>query len=317
MRHYPNRKILSLILCAILAAAAAAAHAAVPMSDPLHVWIAGGDDPAKLEQWVDERLAAEQASVNKLLAVKGPRTVANTLQAFDEAQNQLDLAGNEAYLMFALGNTAQLRDKAQALNQKVAGARTALSLNRKVYDALAAVPLPANDPATRQYLQRALLKYRLAGVNHDEATRATIRALQDKIAALSLTFSRNVQDSTLTYTATREELDGLPDDFIARHKPGADGLYTLNTDAPDVGPIGTFAKSADLRRRMYIAYGTRAYPANKQVLLDLLATRQQLAGLLGFSSYADLSTADLMTGSAAAVHKLLDEVDAASRDVAK
>jgi len=313
MHNYLNRRTSIFLLCAILSVAA---QAALPKADPLHAWIASGDDPARLEQWVDERLAAEMASVRKLLAVKGPHTVDNTLQPFDEAQNQLDLAANEAYLMFAVGKTAQLRDKAQALNQKVARARTDLNLNRKVSDALAAVPLPAKDPASRQYLERALLKYRLAGVNRDDATRAAIRALQDKITALSLTFSRNVQDGTQTYTATREELDGLPDDFIALHKPGADGRYIFNTDPPDVRTIGTFARSADLRRRMYVADTTRAYPANKQVLLDLLATRQQLAGLLGFANYADLSTADLMTGKAAAVHKVLDEVDLASRDAA-
>ena len=107
----PTRKLLPLLL---LWAIAATAHAA-PKADPLHAWV-GGDDPAQLELWVNQRLAAEQASLAKLLAVTGPRTLANTLQPFDEAQNQLALAGNQAYLLFALGKTAPLRDKAQALN---------------------------------------------------------------------------------------------------------------------------------------------------------------------------------------------------------
>ncbi len=313
MHRRALRGLVPLLLCWILAATAQAVPPN-PNPDPLHAWVAGGDDPVRLEQWVDDRLAAGRASVDRLQAVKGPRTVANTLQPFDEAQNQLALAGNQAYMMFALGRTASLRDKAQALTQKVLDATTQLSLNRDVYDALTAVPLPANDPATRYYLEHTLLEYRLAGVSQDDATRSAIRALQDKIAALTLTFNRNVQDGTQTITATRDELDGLPDDFVARHKPGADGRYTFTTDEPDRGPINSFASNAGLRHRMYIAYSTRAYPANKQVLVDLLAARQQLAGLLGFSNYADLGTADLMTGSAAAVHKLLDEIDLASRE---
>ncbi|MTW12583.1 peptidase M3 [Pseudoduganella eburnea] len=308
-RHF-NRKLLPLLLCTMLASTA---QAAARKNDPLHAW-AGGDDPARLEQWVNERLAAEQASIGKLLAVKGKRSVANTLAAYDEAQNQLALAGNGANLLFTVGRTAEVRNKAQALTEKISSAATDLALNRKVYDALAAVPLPSNDPASRRYLEYTLLEYRLAGVNQDEAKRAEIHALQDKITSLSLAFARSVQDGTQTITATREELDGLPDDFIARHKPGADGKYAFNTDEPDRGPINSFAKSADLRHRMYIAYNTRAYPANKQVLLDLLSTRQKLAGILGFSNFAELATADQMTGSAAAVHKLLDDIDAASRE---
>ncbi|WP_296001307.1 hypothetical protein [Rugamonas sp.] len=266
-RHRPLLPVLLLPLSIW----AATAHAAAPaQADPLHAWM-GGDDPAQLEQWVGQRLAAEQASLAKLLAVKGPRTVANTLQPFDEAQNQLALAGNEAYLLFAVGKTAPLRDKAQELNQKIASVATDLSLNRAVYDAIAAVPLPAGDAASRQYLQRTLLEYRLAGVNQDQAKRAAIHALQDKITELSLAFNHNVQNGKQTVTATREELDGLPDDYIARHQPGADGRYTLSTDEPDYQPVSTFARNAGLRHRIYLAYNTRAYPANKQVLLDILA----------------------------------------------
>ena len=303
---------MSRFVCLLLAALSmSAVHA-----DPLHAWV-DGDDPAKLEQWVAERLGAEQASLSKLLAVKGKRTVANTLEPYDEAQNQLALAGNQAYLAFAVGKTAELRSKGQMLNEKVASAVTDLNLNQKVYEALAAVPLPDRDPATRQYLKHTLLEYKLAGVSKDEATRNQIHALQDKITSLSLTFNRNVQDGMLSITATKAELDGLPADLVARLKANADGTFTLTTDEPDRAPVMTFASDAGLRRRMYLAYNTRAYPANKQVLLDLLAARQQLAAILGFPTYADLATADQMTGNAANVRKLLDEIDAASRDITK
>ena len=305
-----TRKLLPLLLCTTLASAA---QAAASKNDPLHAWV-GGDDPARLEQWVNARLAAEQASINKLLAVKGDRTVANTLAAYDEALNQLALAGNGANLLFTVGRTAEVRNKAQALTEKISSIGTDLNLNRKVYDALAAVPMPDNDPASRRYLEYTLLEYRLAGVNQDETKRAEIHALQDKITSLSLAFARSVQDGTQTITATREELDGLPEDFVARHKPDADGKFTFNTDEPDRGPINSFAKNAALRHRMYIAYNTRAYPANKQVLLDMLATRQQLAGILGYPNFAELATADQMTGNATAVRKLLGDIDLASRE---
>jgi hypothetical protein len=56
-----------------------------------------------------------------------------------------------------------------------------------------------------------------------------------------------------------------------------------------------------LRKKMFLAYNTRAYPANRQLLLDLLATRQEIASVLGFRSWADLATADQMMESAANV----------------
>ena len=68
---------------------------------------------------------------------------------------------------------------------------------------------------------------------------------------------------------------------------------------------------------MFLAYNTRAYPANKQILLDLLATRQEIASVLGFRSWADLATADQMMGSAANVRTFLAKLDEASREGAR
>ena len=282
-----------------------------PASDPLHAWVVA-KDPAALEAWVNQRLAAEKVAIDKLLAVKGPRTVANTLRPFDDAQNQLAIAGNNAYLVYSLADAAPMRDMGQKMTAAVSTANTDLNLNQAVYKALAAVPLPANDPATKRYLEHTLLEYRLSGVDKDEATRNKVHALQDKITDLSLQFGRNVADGTLKITATRDELAGLPDDYIARHKPNADGTYTLTTDAPDQGPVMSFASSAALRLRMFEAYHGRAYPKNEQVLRDLLAARQELAHTLGYPRFADLATADQMIGSAANVQKLIDDVNSAA-----
>jgi len=312
--HRLSAAVVAFVLLA-LTAAVAPLPAQQPTADPLHAWVQG-NDPAALEVWIYQRLADAQADVDKLLAVSGPRTVGNTLRLYDDAQNQLSIAGNNAALLYSLADAAALRDKGQAMTAKVSSAATDLSLNQKVYSALSAIPLPANDPPARHYLERQLLEYRLSGVDKDDATRAKIRALQDKITNLSLTFGRNVADGTIKIAATKDELDGLPADYIALHKPATDGTYTLTTEQPDVQPVLSFAKSADLRRRMFLAYNQRAYPKNVQVLRDLLTTRQELATTLGYAHYADLATADQMIGSAAGIEHLIKEVDDASRAAA-
>ncbi len=284
--------------------------------DPLHAWNAGSD-PASLDAWVHQRLAAAQADIDKVTSVAGAHTVENTLLPFDDAQNELAIAGNESYLMFAVGDGADLRNKGQAMVAMVSTAGTDLSLNQKVYKALAAVPLPDNDPATKHYLERTLLEYRLSGVDKDDATRAKIRQLQDRITQTSLVFGRNIADDVRKVTATKAQLDGLPADYIARHKPAADGTYTLTTDSPDSTPVMSFAKDADLRKRMFLAYTDRAYPKNVAVLKDILTARQELATTLGYATYADLATADQMIGSASNLKAFLNQVDDASRDIGK
>ena len=281
----------------------------------LHAWEAGGAASAEaLSTWTSARLAAHEAALAALLAVKGSRTLENTLRLYDVALEQLNLAGAQAGVLNSVAADKAVRDQAQQEAQRIAMAGSALSLNRAVYDALSAISLQGASPATRHYVERTLLGYRLAGVDKDEATRAQLQALHEKSTMLSLEFSRNIQEGMKTIEATADELAGLPEDYIARHQPGENGKIQLTTDQPDMQPVMTFAQSAALRERMFLAYNTRAYPANSKILLELLQTRQEIATTLGFRSWADLATADQMMGSAANVRTFLDKLFAASAE---
>jgi thimet oligopeptidase len=292
-----------------------ATQVAAQVSGDIHVWEAGGArSPEALNAWVSARLAAHEAALAALLAVEGARTIENTLRLYDAAIEHLSLAGAQAGVLNSVAAGKAVRDQAQMEAQRIAMAGSALSLNRGVYDALVAMSLEGASAATRHYVERTLLGYRLAGVDKDQATRERLQALHEKATKHSLDFSRNIQEGGKTIVATQSELDGLPSDYLGRHQPDARGQITLTTDQPDMQPVMTFASNAGLRERMFIAYNTRAYPENRQILLDLLSTRQEIASVLGFRSWADLATADQMMGSAANVRKFLARLEEASRE---
>ena len=288
---------------------------AAQVTNEVHSWESGGAaSPEALAAWVSARLAAHEAALAALLAVEDPRTLENTLRLYDAAIEQLSLAGAQSGVLNSVAAAKPVRDQAQMEAQRVAMAGSALSLNRGVYDALVAMSLDGASAATRHFVERTLLGYRLAGVDKDQATRDRLQALHEKATRHSLEFSRNIQEGAKTIVATQNELDGLPPDYLSRHQPDAGGQITLSTDQPDMQPVMTFASNPDLRRRMFVAYNTRAYPQNKQILLDLLATRQEIASILGFRSWADLATADQMMGSAANVRTFLAHLEEASRE---
>jgi thimet oligopeptidase len=310
------RRSLVVFVCAGLFLASAPTRICA-QDDPLHIWVGKLDRPAA-EKWVNDHLAHEQKFIDELLAVKGPRTIENTLRPYDNAQNELGIAGSEAYLMFAVAPQKEVRDAGQALAQQVQQASTALSLNQDVYRALTAIDVSAADPATHHYMERTLLEYRLAGVDKDAATRAEIKKMQDHITDAALKFSRNLQENpNHVVLKDKSELAGLPADYVAAHAPAADGSITLSTDETDFMPVMTYATSDDLRKRMYLAYNTRSYPANKDILLDVLKTRYELAKTLDYPTYADLATADQMIGTAANMKSFLNEVDLASRPASR
>jgi thimet oligopeptidase len=298
------------------------------MTDKLHIWsrLQGGQAATA---WVEQHLAACRDQIASLLAVVGERTVENTLLPYDRATWHLRMAGSQSGVMFMVHPEAEVRDAAQACSQAISAEGTALSLNREVYQALEALSVSAAmkdaDDATKYYVERALLGYKLSGVDKDEPTRERIRALADKMTELSMSFSRTVQDDVRKIEVTDpNELAGLPEDYLSRNGVKlvdgslvAEEPVVLTTDPPSMAPVMSYAASRELRRKMYLAYNDRGYPANKQVLLDLLAAREEMAGLLGFRSWADLATVDQMMGSAAKMRGFLNEVELAARETAQ
>lgn len=280
------------------------------------IW-AGKPDVAGFEKIENDRLDAGKRAIDELLAVKRERTIENTLVPFDEAVRQNNSAGYFAGLMEQVHPDATFRDHATAMLTKVTAAQTAIALNHEVYSALAGLDLSKADAATRYYVQRQLLEFRLAGVDKDDATRARLKKLSDQATDEQSMFDRNISDGRKEIEADPSELAGLPQDYIDRHKPDANGKVHITTDYPDALPVFTFAKSNDLRKRLLFAFNTRAYPKNLDVLTSLMKTRYEIAALIGYPSWADYNAADKMIVKGQNIADFIQQVENASRPLAK
>ena len=278
------------------------------------IWISH-PDAAAFEKIEEQHLAAAQQSLAALLAVRQPRTIDNTLRPFDEALRHINSANYFAGMMQAIHPDAAFRDRATAMVEKAGAAQTALSLNQAVYLALKSIDASSADSATRYYLQRQLLEFRLAGVDKNEAERSQLRKLNDQLISQGSSFERNIADSRKTITATPAELDGTPADYLKQHKSGKNGLVEISTDYPDYFPVMKFARNFELRRRLALAFGTRAYPQNRDVLRQMMESRYAIAQIVGYPSWADYNAADKMVQKGARIAEFIREIDEASRPV--
>jgi thimet oligopeptidase len=305
---------LPLVLAATLMAQDAQSQ---PTPSQPTLWSSKPDVPA-FEKIENDRLAAAQKAIDELVTVKEARTIDNTLVPFDEAVHQLGSAQYFAGLMQQVHPDATFRDHATEMVRKASAAATALTLNHQVYEALSALDVSQADAATRYYVQRQLLEFKLAGVDKDEATRNRLKKLQDDLTEQQSMFDRNISDGQKTVLVNSvSELNGMPQDYIDRHKPGADGKIRITTEYPDILPALKFARNDDLRRRLYQAFLTRAYPKNLEVLKQMMQTRYEIAQLLGYNSWADYNAADKMILNGTRIADFIQQVDSAAKPVAK
>ena len=314
--------LLSLWVAVTAAAptAAPARKAATPAAalDASAPFWTGKPDAAQFARFQAGRLTRARASIARMLAVKAPRNIANTLTPYDEALREAEASANQASLIQEVHPDAALRDSGEKASQRAFAFYTELTLNRGVYDALKSLNLDNADAETRYYVTRTLRDFRLAGVDKDEATRDRIRQMSDRIVETGQEFSRNIRgDKPTVQVGSAADLEGLPADFIERHKPDAQGHITLTTEYPDYFPIMTYAKREDVRKRMFMTYMNRAYPSNLTVLDSLIARRYQLAQLAGFPTWAEFFTADKMVGHAKDASDFIDKIVDASAERVK
>lgn len=302
-----RKSVASLLAASCLVATTADARpATIP---PI---LTGAPSAAAIKARCDWFVARSAAMRKALESAKGRASVATTLATYDKLNELISAAAGEATIYREVSPTAASRSAGEKCEVRIASENTKLSLSRPVYDHLKAIPAPADAP-TALYLQRTLGAFERAGIGLDSAGRARAQALTDEVSKLNTEFEANIPKGQRTITATPAELDGLPDDFIAAHKPGADGKVTLRTDSTDYVPVMTYAKSSALRERFYRAYNLRAYPQNDAVLRDLINKRGELAHLVGRPNYATLNFEDRMLNTPDKVQALLDDMAVAAK----
>ena len=259
------------------------------------------------DQW-QQTLDTLKALLVKLENTNKPYTVKNVLEPLNNFEILLKDAYSESHLMESVHPDKAVRRVAANYGIEFSKIKTLLDLSRPIYEAVNQVDLDQTDSVTHRYHFLKMRDFRLSGVDKDNATRQKIKQLRKEITKIGQEFSRNIQEDVRSITVTPEELVGLPEDFIRSHEINTSGKVTITTHYPDLFPVLTFAENENVRQRLYIAWKSRAYPINKDVLRNLLEKRHELALLLGYRNYAELAMADKMIGNPENAANFIDKL---------
>ena len=249
-------------------------------------------------------LEKARAAVARLKALPASLEV---LRAWDEAGAFISDASARASLLRSVHPDAAMRDAGEKCEQESEALSTEFSLDPEIFRALSEVDASPEDESTRWYLFRVLRDFRRAGVDKPPEVRARVRALNEELVRIGQEFQRNIRDDVRSIDVTRDELAGLPDDYVSSHGPGR-----ITTDYPDYIPFMTYAQSSAARERLWKVYRQRAHPRNLEVLQRMLSKRFELAQLLGYASWAAYVTEDKMIGSAEAAAQFIEKIAAAA-----
>ena len=263
---------------------------------------------------IDELIGEANATIEKLAASDRPPTWETFVEPLDDANEKLSRAWSQVSHLNAVMNAPALRDAYNAALPKVTQFFAAQGQDQRLhagFKALAASPAFGSfTRARKRFVENQLRDFRLGGAELPPPQKARFLAVQEELAKLASRFQDNLLDATNSfghYVTDETELSGIPPDVRetareAARKDGREG-WKLTLHMPCYVPVMQYADHHGLRETMYRAYMTRASDLgppqwdNSANIRRMLELRREVAQLLGYSCYADVSLASKMAGT--------------------
>ena len=293
--------------------------------------------PEHVEPAIDSILADSRVAIAELLKTQQASPSWDGLVlALDELNARLGRAWGPVSHLNAVCNNAELRAAYEACLPKLSEYWTEMGQNKplfEAYDALAKSPAAAGfDVAQQTILDHALRDFRLSGIDLPAEQQKRYGEIQMKLSELASRFSNQLLDATQAWTkhiTDEAALAGLTDSAKAQMAQAAqakelDG-WLITLEFPSYYAVMTYADDRALREEVYTAYCTRASDQgpnagqhdNGPVMAEILDLRQELARLLGFAHYSELSLASKMAESTEQVLHFLRDLAVRSKPFAE
>jgi thimet oligopeptidase len=255
------------------------------------------------------------ASANKELddigrLTAGQLTFENTVRALDDVQFRLQTVHHRLDIIVQAHPDPKMRaaaiDAVQKLNEFVVG----IDYREDVYHSVRtyAEIKPQLKPVEQRLLDFTLRDYKRAGLTLDETKRKQVESLRKQIAFWDTHFAVNSNNASAKLTFSKDDLEGVPDNFLSQVKTG-DDQYTVDANvAPQFLTVASNCVKEETRKKIQLARDTRAKEKNLPIAARVISLRAQLATLLGYQSWADYQTESRMAKSGANALDFLEKL---------
>jgi len=288
--------------------------------------------PEHVAPAIDTLLQTSEAALERVTATDFPTDWIPISRELDVATERLGRAWGAVSHLNSVADTPELRAAYNEALPRVTEFWTRLGADERLYAKYKAIPPATLNAEQRQAHSNALRNFVLGGAELTGAAKERYAAIQERQAELSQKFSEHTLDATdaWAYYASTEELEGVPADVqqATRAAAEAEGKtgHKLTLKMPCYLPVMQFARSSELRHKLYRAYVTRASDQaegdgrkfdNSALIREILALRQEEAQLLGYRNFGEVSVAPKMADSPEQVMRFLRDLAAKARPYAE
>ncbi|WP_007023948.1 M3 family metallopeptidase [Saccharomonospora iraqiensis] len=294
--------------------------------------ITAGDFPPAFEAG----MAAHADEVAAVAANPEPPTFDNTIVALERSGELLNRVSQTFFNLVASHTDDDLRRVQAEVAPRLAAHADAVHLDAalfarvdELYRRRESLDL---DEESAWLLRRYHRDFRRAGAGLGADDQARLRALNERLSALSTRFQDNLLADTndlAVLVSDEAELAGLSEDAVAAAAEaatarGEPGRYALTLSLPTAQPVLAALENRDLRERVYRASRGRGHRGgeydNTGVLTEIARLRAERAALLGYPHHAAYAVEEQTAGTVEAalgmLHRLVPAAVANAREEA-
>jgi hypothetical protein len=234
------------------------------------------------------RLLDEAEAAVAAIESAAPAKYEDFIWALDDATDALWHCWGAVSHMLSVMNDEAWRKVQEDFQGRIVAFSLRVGQSKRLYEIARSLVAEVDpDPVRRRILEKMIQGAELAGVALEGAAKERFNEIQTRLALLSADFRNAVIDATTPEIADSAYLESM------KHE-----------------------KDRALRETLYRKRQTRA-PENEARIVETLKLRAEMAQLLGFANYAELSLASKCAPGVAAVIDMIDRLDAATAEPAE
>jgi peptidyl-dipeptidase Dcp len=296
-----------------------------PFDGPFGLPPFGAAKAAHFRPAFEAALAAERREIDAVADNPEPPTFTNTIEAMERVGDGLRRLSSMFFNLAGTDADDELRAIELELAPRLARHENETLFNGALFRRIDRVFHAGATLSAEQarVLERYHIYYSRHGAGLDDAAKARLSAISERLAELGTRFGQNVLADERDYALFIDEGDlaGLPG-FVreaaaaAATERGQSGRYAITISRSSIEPFLQFSTRRDLREEVFRAWAARGETAgrdNRPLIAEMVALRAERAGILGHPSFAHFQLADTMAETPEAAFGLLRSVWPAAR----
>ena len=270
-----------------------------------------------------QAIADARAEIEAIIHNSEAPTFKNTIAALDYSGKQLDRVSSVFFNLNSAETNEDIQKIAQEISPILSEFGNDITLNedlfkrvKAVYDQKKNLDLTTEE---QTLLDKKYKGFSRNGANLSEDKKKRLREIDAASSKLKLNFGENILAETNKFQmhlTDEAALDGLPEGEkeaaaqMAKAKELEGWLITL--DYPSYIPFMKYAKNRALRKKLSIAFGSKAFHNdeldNQENVLKIAQLRHERANLLGYKTHAHFVLEERMAQTPEKVQEFLNEL---------